>query len=156
MFVFLGDTNEGQRLIAGKSILLISTPHSGKTTLIEGIMNYVLGVRFDDDFRFCLPLDISDQVWKYCDHIYYSGNVLMDYHITKKLWLIMWYNFNPYTFQCLKRIRATYLSIALMPMNFLSFLNKYFTQYLGYDRITFVYEHSRTKCPHYSCIAFVL
>lgn len=61
-FVFLGDTDENKRQIDGKSILLISTPHSGKTTLIQGIMNYILGVRFNDDFRFCLPPDIADQV----------------------------------------------------------------------------------------------
>ncbi|XP_062618029.1 uncharacterized protein LOC134279626 [Saccostrea cucullata] len=45
-----------------KSILLISAPHSGKTTLIEGIMNYIFGVTFKDDFRLCLSQSIKDEV----------------------------------------------------------------------------------------------
>lgn len=37
-----------------KTIMLVGATGSGKTTLIDGIVNYVTGVSFDDPFRFTL------------------------------------------------------------------------------------------------------
>lgn len=37
-----------------KTIMLVGATGSGKSTLVDGIVNYVLGVRFNDPFRFTL------------------------------------------------------------------------------------------------------
>lgn len=37
-----------------KTIMLVGEIGSGKSTLIDGIVNYVVGVNFDDPFRFTL------------------------------------------------------------------------------------------------------
>lgn len=37
-----------------KTIMLVGEIGSGKSTLIDGIVNYVVGVTFDDPFRFTL------------------------------------------------------------------------------------------------------
>lgn len=34
--------------------MLVSATGSGKSTLVDGIVNYVMGVSFDDPFRFTL------------------------------------------------------------------------------------------------------
>lgn len=34
--------------------MLVGATGSGKSTLVDGIVNYVLGVRFNDPFRFTL------------------------------------------------------------------------------------------------------
>ena len=40
-----------------KIILLVGPPSTGKTTLINAIVNYVLGVEWKDTFRFKLVVD---------------------------------------------------------------------------------------------------
>ncbi len=40
-----------------KTILLMGATGSGKTTLINSMVNYILGVKFEDDFRFLLVTD---------------------------------------------------------------------------------------------------
>lgn len=35
-----------------KTILLVGATGSGKSTLVDGFVNYILGVNFDDPFRF--------------------------------------------------------------------------------------------------------
>lgn len=37
-----------------KTILLVGATGSGKSTLVDGIVNYIMGVNFDDPFRFTL------------------------------------------------------------------------------------------------------
>lgn len=37
-----------------KTIMLVGATGSGKSTLVDGIVNYVMGVSFDDPFRFTL------------------------------------------------------------------------------------------------------
>lgn len=37
-----------------KTIMLVGATGSGKTTLVDGIVNYVTGIRFDDPFRFTI------------------------------------------------------------------------------------------------------
>lgn len=40
-----------------KTIMLVGATGSGKTTLVDGIVNYAMGVSFDDPFRFTLQLE---------------------------------------------------------------------------------------------------
>ena len=35
-----------------RTIMLVGVTGSGKSTLVDGIINYILGVNFDDPFRF--------------------------------------------------------------------------------------------------------
>lgn len=35
-----------------KTIMLVGATGSGKSTLVDGIVNYIMGVSFDDPFRF--------------------------------------------------------------------------------------------------------
>ncbi|MES1921975.1 hypothetical protein MHBO_003502 [Bonamia ostreae] len=37
-----------------KTIMLIGATGSGKSTLVDGMINYVTGVNFDDPYRFSL------------------------------------------------------------------------------------------------------
>lgn len=37
-----------------KTIMLVGATGSGKSTLVDGIVNYVMGVSFEDPFRFTL------------------------------------------------------------------------------------------------------
>lgn len=37
-----------------RTIMLVGATGSGKSTLVDGIVNYVMGVSFDDPFRFTL------------------------------------------------------------------------------------------------------
>lgn len=46
----------------GKGLLIFSTPHSGKTTLLQGIMNYIFGVSSSDNFRLCFAPEFSNTV----------------------------------------------------------------------------------------------
>ncbi|XP_061169377.1 uncharacterized protein LOC133178672 [Saccostrea echinata] len=57
----IGKEDVSARNADRKCILLMSTPHSGKTTLVEGFMNYIFGVNFDDPFRLCLAKDDPDE-----------------------------------------------------------------------------------------------
>jgi len=43
----------------GKTIMLVGATGSGKSTLVDGIINYITGVSWDDDFRFSM-VDLSD------------------------------------------------------------------------------------------------
>ncbi|XP_062622249.1 uncharacterized protein LOC134283784 [Saccostrea cucullata] len=52
--ICLGDmTNRGNREVE-KTIMLVGSTGSGKSTLVDGIVNYVMGVSFEDPFRFTL------------------------------------------------------------------------------------------------------
>ena len=53
--------NEVQRNVPEKVLMVVGATGSGKTTLIDGLFNYVVGVKWDDSFRFRL-VDEADQV----------------------------------------------------------------------------------------------
>uniref|UniRef100_A0A8C5PGP8 Fibronectin type-III domain-containing protein n=1 Tax=Leptobrachium leishanense TaxID=445787 RepID=A0A8C5PGP8_9ANUR len=54
----LGEENSA---MGSKVILLVGATGSGKTTLINGMANYILGVDWNDDFRFKLVHEITNQ-----------------------------------------------------------------------------------------------
>lgn len=47
-------TGEFKQTDFEKTIMLVGATGSGKSTIIDGIVNYVMGVNFDDPFRFTL------------------------------------------------------------------------------------------------------
>ena len=53
------DENQSQSF---KRVLMVSTPHSGKTTLMQGIMNFIVGVSYNDDFRLSFGQDLFSKV----------------------------------------------------------------------------------------------
>lgn len=50
----VGDDTNGMNREEEKSIILIGATGSGKSKLLDGIVNYLTGVRFEDPFRFTL------------------------------------------------------------------------------------------------------
>lgn len=54
---------------SGKGLLIFSTPHSGKTTLLQGIMNYIFGVSSSDNFRLCFAPEFSNTSKLYEDWV---------------------------------------------------------------------------------------
>lgn len=52
--IFFSIGNHVNDLHEEKTILLIGATGSGKTTLVDGIVNYVMGVNFSDPFRFTI------------------------------------------------------------------------------------------------------
>lgn len=47
-------TGELKQTELEKTIMLVGATGSGKSTLVDGIVNYVMGVSFEDPFRFTL------------------------------------------------------------------------------------------------------
>ena len=43
-----------------KSILMIGATGTGKSTLIDGIFNHILGVEYEDNFRFTI-IDMKEE-----------------------------------------------------------------------------------------------
>lgn len=58
----IGEELDDGCLQNGKSILLFSMPHSGKTTLLQGMMNFIFGVSSADDFRLCFSPELMVKV----------------------------------------------------------------------------------------------
>lgn len=52
IFFWTGNPKTGSE--EEKTIMLVGATGSGKSTLVDGIINYVMGVSFDDPFRFTL------------------------------------------------------------------------------------------------------
>nr|XP_022289899.1 uncharacterized protein LOC111101625 isoform X3 [Crassostrea virginica] len=53
-----------------KTLMLVGATGSGKSTLVDGIINYILGINFEDPFRFTMveleeeEKKTSNQIWK--------------------------------------------------------------------------------------------
>lgn len=62
MIYFIGETIEDWWIQNAKSILLFSVPHSGKTTLLQGMMNFIFGVSSADGFRLCFAPELTVKV----------------------------------------------------------------------------------------------
>ncbi|XP_062572630.1 uncharacterized protein LOC134234561 [Saccostrea cucullata] len=58
--LFLGNLSIGNK--CEKTIMLVGATRSGKSTLVDGIINYILGVRFEDPFRFTLVSQEHDEM----------------------------------------------------------------------------------------------
>ena len=56
MFNILGETDAGAET---KTIMMVGATGSGKSTLIDGMVNYVTDVAWEDDFRFTL-IDLTE------------------------------------------------------------------------------------------------
>jgi ABC-type lipoprotein export system ATPase subunit len=52
-----------------KTVMLIGSTGSCKSTLLDGIVNYVMGVSFDDPFRFTLVNLEDDKQRKTGNHV---------------------------------------------------------------------------------------
>lgn len=50
LLIFVGISDH--YLVDEKTIILVGATGSGKSTLVDGIVNYILGVNFEDPFRF--------------------------------------------------------------------------------------------------------
>lgn len=57
--IIIGESSEDGPDRNGKCILIFSTPHSGKTTLLQGIMNFVFEVSSSDNFRLCFEPELT-------------------------------------------------------------------------------------------------
>lgn len=80
--IIIGEELDDGCIQIGKSILLFSTPHSGKTTLLQGIMNFIFGVSSADGFRLCFAPELTvkndlykDWVTVYEFHEYEGGRL---------------------------------------------------------------------------------
>ena len=51
----------GSNVLNEKIVMIVGATGSGKTTLINGMVNYVLGVEYEDDFRFKLVTDDDEE-----------------------------------------------------------------------------------------------
>lgn len=52
-----------------KTILLVGATGSGKSTLVDGFVNYIMGVSFDDPFRFT-TIKLEDVEMKTHNQVY--------------------------------------------------------------------------------------
>lgn len=52
-----------------RTIMLVGATGSGKSTLVDGIVNYIMGVSFDDPFRFTM-VTLEDEEKKGNNQVY--------------------------------------------------------------------------------------
>ena len=68
--------------IREKTIMLVGATGSGKSTLVDGIINYILGVNFEDPFRFKM-VELEEEEKKTTNQVSkYSVSKLTTYLIT--------------------------------------------------------------------------
>lgn len=63
-----------------KTIMLVGATGSGKSTLVDGIVNYVMGVSFEDPFRFTL-VTLEEEERKTHNQVYHFLPVIDLYFI---------------------------------------------------------------------------
>lgn len=86
LIFFTGEALEDCCIQNGKSILLFSTPHSGKTTLLEGILNFILGVSSSDGYRLSFAPELTSKVgnkriqpkYKTTNHLIFVNTFIYD------------------------------------------------------------------------------
>lgn len=66
IFNFTGTIDSGkyeheQKFEKEKTIMLVGATGSGKSTLVDGIVNYITGVSFEDTFRFTAVSSEDDE-----------------------------------------------------------------------------------------------
>lgn len=61
----------GQKIpgTCGKTIMLVGATGSGKSTLLDGMINYIFGVSWDDDFRLTVVEMSDEEKTKYHDQV---------------------------------------------------------------------------------------
>nr|XP_022291339.1 uncharacterized protein LOC111102765 [Crassostrea virginica] len=63
--VRIGRTPEKEQTPSFKSVLMVSTSHSGKTNLLLGILNFIVGVSYNDAFRLGFAPELLDKTLEY-------------------------------------------------------------------------------------------
>lgn len=69
VLLVVGRTPEKEQTPSFKSVLMVSTSHSGKTNLLLGILNYIVGVSYNDAFRLGFAPELLDKVSIFFFHI---------------------------------------------------------------------------------------
>lgn len=75
---------------ATKTILLIGQSGSGKTTLLNAMINYLMGVQFEDNFRYSVRDEIGDRQKKISES---QTEFVTGYHIYHKPGMVHSYNY---------------------------------------------------------------
>ena len=81
--VEIGECPEADKAIQHKVLMVVGATGAGKSTLINGMVNYILGVEWKDDFRFKLIVDqvktqtksVTTEITAYTIHRMDSSNV---------------------------------------------------------------------------------
>lgn len=82
-----------------KTIMLVGATGSGKSTLVDGIVNYVMGVSFDDPFRFTLVQLEEEEKKIHNQVIIYTVKMTVNFVYYNIDYIIIWVGAIP-IYQC--------------------------------------------------------